>query len=86
MSKQIKGRYRFNTLKEFDLEFAAAIEDRDLYKKEVFDAQAQIKHLGDCLAQTTSLVQTQDGEIGRLTTLNDRMFAIIDKLITHDRT
>lgn len=41
----------------------------------------QLTKVGEDLARTTILVQTQDGEIGRLTQLNDRMFAMIDRLI-----
>jgi predicted nucleic acid-binding Zn-ribbon protein len=48
--------------------------------------QAQVKDLGNSLAQATSTIQTMDGEIGRLTILNDRMFRIIDKMITQEGT
>lgn len=51
-------------------------------QKRIEMLEKQIKLLGEGLAQSNILVQTQDGEIGRLTALNDRMFAIIDKLIT----
>ena len=42
--------------------------------------ERQLAHLGECLAQSTCLVQTQDGEIQRLTTLNDKIFEIINRL------
>lgn len=42
----------------------------------------QLTKASEDLIRTTALVQTMDGEIGRLTALNDRMFAIIDKLVT----
>lgn len=48
--------------------------------------ERQIETVGRSLAEATTLVQTQDGEIGRLTALNDRMFRIIDKLITNEGT
>lgn len=55
-------------------------------RNEILNLEERITHLGNSLAQATSLVQTQDGEIGRLTTLNDRMFKIIDKMITQEQT
>lgn len=46
--------------------------------------QEQVTTIGEGLARSTVLVQTQDGEIGRLTLLNDKMFEIIHKLIARD--
>lgn len=55
--------------------------------------EARIQHLenqlnreriqaGETITQSQAICMTQDIELTRLTQLNDRMFAIIDKLIT----
>ena len=47
---------------------------------EIKQLKAQVNHLGNYLAESNSLVQTQDGEIGRLTELNSTLLRIIDRL------
>lgn len=68
-------------------ELERALRKQDaMHAISIEELNRQLTHVGECLERTTVLVQTQDGEIGRLTALNDRMFKIIDKLITREET
>lgn len=55
---------------------------RKQLESRVTHLEGEIERAGEVISQSQAICMTQDIEISRLTQLNDRMFAIIDKLIT----